>query len=519
VAQWDKEDCENMGIIKVDLLGLGMMAAMQDAFTMIRARGVSIDLASIPKDDVPTYELMQRADTVGVFQIESRAQMATLPRMKPHCFYDVVVEVAIIRPGPIQGKMVNPYLERRSGKAPVEYFDDRLIPVLERTLGVPLFQEQILKMAMIMADISGSEAEDLRRAISFYRNFERIEMVVAKLIDSMRERAVPEETIRKVVEAISSFSNYGFPESHAISFAILAYASCYLKVHYPAEFYAALLNNQPMGFYSPATLVQDARRRELRVLPVCVAASLWDCTVVDPSTIRLGLCRVNGVSRKHAMEMLEARSEAPFDSLRDLRLRTGFDRDECRRLAAIGALNAYVENRRDALWAVEELIDREGLFARRDAEAGPGGESADSPLQPMNPRERLAADYAGTGLTVGNHPMGSLRPHLPGILTARDLESGEDGAWVTIAGQVICRQRPGTAKGFVFISMEDETGISNTIVTPKFFEAYRLTITQERYLKISGRLQSQDGVIHVKAQKIEALTVADLPASASYDFH
>ena len=306
VAQWDKDDCEDLGIVKVDLLGLGMMSVMQDAFELCRERGRPLDLAHIPKNDEKTFDIMQHADTIGVFQIESRAQMATLPRMKPKCFYDVVIEVAIIRPGPIQGDMVHPYLARRAGKEPVTYFDDRLKPVLERTLGVPLFQEQMLKIAMIMADFSGNEAEELRRALSFHRSEERMRKVSVKLRAAMERKGIAPDKIDKIIQSISSFALYGFPESHAISFAILAYGSAYLKVHRAPEFYASLLNNQPMGFYTPATIVKDAQRHGVNIKPVCVLQSDWHCTVVDDNTVRLGFCVVNGLRQEHAEELVQA---------------------------------------------------------------------------------------------------------------------------------------------------------------------------------------------------------------------
>ncbi len=310
VAQWDKDDCEDLGIVKVDLLGLGMMSVMQDTFELCRERGRPLDLAHIPKDDPATFKMMQEADTIGVFQIESRAQMATLPRMKPKCFYDVVIEVAIIRPGPIQGDMVHPYLNRRAGREPVTYFDPRLRPILERTLGVPLFQEQMLKIAMIMADFSGAEAEELRRALSFHRSVERMEKVSVKLRAGMEKNGVAPEVIVKIIQSISSFALYGFPESHAISFAILAYGSAYLKVHRAAEFYASLLNNQPMGFYAPATLVKDAHRHGIRMRPVCVAESEWRCAVESNESVRLGFCVVNGLRQEHAEELVRQRQTA-----------------------------------------------------------------------------------------------------------------------------------------------------------------------------------------------------------------
>ncbi|MBA3883381.1 MAG: error-prone DNA polymerase, partial [Chthoniobacterales bacterium] len=323
VAQWDKDDCEDLGIVKVDLLGLGMMSVMQDAFELCRERGRALDLAHIPKNDPATFDMMCKADTIGVFQIESRAQMATLPRMQPNCFYDVVVEVAIIRPGPIQGDMVHPYLARRAGREKITYYDPRLEPVLGRTLGVPLFQEQLLKIAMIMANFSGDEAEELRRALSFHRSQERMNKVSVKLRAAMAKNNVAPDAIDKILQSITSFALYGFPESHAISFAILAYGSAYLKVHRAPEFYASLLNNQPMGFYSPATIVKDGHRHGLEVKPVCVMQSKWECTVLSDDIIRLGFCVVNGLRREHAEQMLEQRSREPFQCVDDFKTRCG----------------------------------------------------------------------------------------------------------------------------------------------------------------------------------------------------
>src|SRR5216110_2524036 len=356
VAQWDKDDCEDLGIVKVDLLGLGMMSVMQDAFELCRERGRPIDLAHIPTDDAPTYKMMQEADTIGVFQIESRAQMATLPRMKPKCFYDVVIEVAIIRPGPIQGDMVHPYLNRRDGREKITYFDERLKPVLERTLGVPLFQEQMLKIAMIIADFSGDEAEELRRALSFHRSEERMEKVSVKLRSAMQQKNVAPDKIDKIVQAITSFALYGFPESHAISFAILAYGSAYLKVHRAPEFYASLLNNQPMGFYTPATIVKDAQRHGVKIEPVCVQRSTWRCAVVSDDTVRLGFCVVNGLREEHGEELVRQRQDQHFHSLDDFKRRVSLSKDELRTLAELGALNCFAEHRRAAMWRVEETL-------------------------------------------------------------------------------------------------------------------------------------------------------------------
>jgi error-prone DNA polymerase len=354
VAQWDKDDCEDLGIVKVDLLGLGMMSVMQDAFELCRERGRALDLAHIPKEDEKTFEIMQHADTIGVFQIESRAQMATLPRMKPKCFYDVVIEVAIIRPGPIQGDMVHPYLARRAGKEPITYYDERLKPVLERTLGVPLFQEQMLKIAMMMADFSGDEAEELRRALSFHRSEERMQKVSAKLRAAMERKGVAPDKLDNIIQAISSFALYGFPESHAISFAILAYGSAYLKVHRAPEFYASLINNQPMGFYTPATIVKDAQRHGVKMLPVCARESSWVCTVISDDTVRLGFCVVNGMRKERGEALVAERERAPFHSLDDFKRRVELSREELRTLAELGALNCFAEHRRSAMWKVEE---------------------------------------------------------------------------------------------------------------------------------------------------------------------
>ncbi len=541
VAQWDKDDCEDLGIVKVDLLGLGMMAVMQDAFELCRERGRPLDLAHLPTDDGPTYEMMQKADTIGVFQIESRAQMATLPRMQPKCFYDVVIEVAIIRPGPIQGDMVHPYLARRAGREKVTYFDPRLEPILKRTLGVPLFQEQMLKIAMVMADFSGAEAEELRRALSFHRSGERMNRVSVKLRAAMEQKGVASDKIDQIIQSISSFALYGFPESHAISFAILAYGSAYLKVHRAPEFYASLLNNQPMGFYTPATIVADAQRHGLRVRPVCVRESGWLCHVVSDDTVRLGFCVVNGMRQEHGEALVAERERVAFASIDDFKRRVGLTKDELRTLAELGAFNCFAEHRRAAMWRVEEQppeplfavvagVDDPGGEQRRDRGAGVTDPGYNMPLPPMTMPERVKADYDAMNLTTGPHPMKLLRPHLPNIWRATDLASARHGATVQIAGNVICRQRPGTAKGFVFISLEDETGVSNAIVTPDLFERVRLLITEEPFLMIEGTVQNSENVVLIKAREIRAL--AHLPAVAtalqadeqlvgtdSHDFH
>ncbi len=513
VIQWDKDDCEDLGIVKVDLLGLGMMAALQDAIEICDRRGHPIDLAGLPKDDPATYDMLCQADTIGVFQVESRAQMATLPRMKPREFYDLVIEVAIIRPGPIQGHLMHPYLARREGLEAITYLDSRLIPVLERTLGVPLFQEQMLKIAMVMADFSGDEAEELRRALSYHRSQERMQRVEQKLRNALRANDVNDEVAEKILAAITSFALYGFPESHAISFALITYASSWLKVHWPAEFYVGLLNNQPMGFYTSATLIKDAQRHRVKVHPASVVDSKWLCTVESDDSIKLGFCLMRGVNHAHVEQMVTARQQRPFRSMRDFRERTSFEQDELRVLANAGALNPLIGHRRDALWSVESEFHQGELFSDAPAEAA-------SPLAPMQPIERLAADFSTMRLTIGPHPMGYIRPSLPNdIWRSADLPFGENGTRIRIAGLAICRQRPGTAKGFVFISLEDETGISNAIVSPQIFEKNRLVITQETFLLIEGVLQLQSGVIHIRAEQIERLHAPELETADSHDFH
>jgi error-prone DNA polymerase len=519
VAQWDKDDCEDLGIVKVDLLGLGMMSVMQDALELCRERGRPLDLAHIPKNDPATFKIMQKADTIGVFQIESRAQMATLPRMKPECFYDVVIEVAIIRPGPIQGDMVHPYLARRAGREAITYFDPRLEPVLGRTLGVPLFQEQMLKIAMIMADFSGNEAEELRRALSFHRSEERMQKVSVKLRTAMTRKNIAPDVIDKIIQSISSFALYGFPESHAISFAILAYSSAYLKVHHAPEFYASLLNNQPMGFYTPATIVKDACRHGLKIKPVCVSQSNCRCTVVSDDTVRLGFCVVNGLRQEHAEELVRQRQHRQFDSLDDFKRRVPLSKEELRALAELGAVNCFAGHRRAAMWEVEEAMHDDLLGSAR-AFACPVRRLAGrgAPLKRMTMPERVQADYETMNLTTGPHPMKLLRENLPNVWRAIDLIHACHGAIVQIAGNVICRQRPGTAKGFVFISLEDETGVSNAIVDPSLFERFRLSITEEAFLLIEGEIQNSDGVVLIKARDFKSLACSQFVGAASHDF-
>ncbi len=592
VVQWDKEDCADMGIIKVDLLGLGMMAVLKDSIELISKHyREEVDLAHLPQDDPVVYSALQQADTIGLFQVESRAQMSCLPRLRPKRFYDIVVQVAIIRPGPIVGQMVNPFLLRRQGREDVTYPHPSLEPVLKRTLGVPLFQEQLLRLAMIAANFTGGEAEDLRRAMGFKRSQARMKEIEARLRAGMTQNGISPEAQEKIILSITSFALYGFPESHAASFALIAYASAFLKCHYLAAFTAALLNNQPMGFYSPATIVKDAQRHGLKMLPVDVTCSEWMCTLeAAPSTqypvpsktlviptpertreaeesrnsvlgtgysrlaptLRLGLRYVRGLREEGAHALVRARSLAPFASIHDLTRRVPeLRKDELTTLAEIGALNAVASteypvprflrpshslggrndkdftrysvlgneysklHRRDALWQVERAVRGSGPLLENLPEP-----DAPSPLKPMNHEERLVADFHGTGLTVGPHPMAYCRDWLNamGIRRASELRDIPNGKRLRIGGCVITRQRPGTAKGFVFVSLEDETGVANAIITPDLFHRNRLLLTSERFLAIEGILQNLDNVISVKAERVQPLFVTKAE-TVSHDFH
>ena len=527
VVQWDKEDCADLGIIKVDLLGLGMMAVLKDCIELIPQHyGEKVDLAQLPEDD-DVYKVLQQADTVGMFQVESRAQMASLPRNHPTRFYDLVVQVAIIRPGPIVGKMMHPYMRRRQKKEKVTYPHPSLEPVLKRTLGVPLFQEQLLRIAMTVANFSGAEAEELRRAVGMRRSWERMKTLEVKLRDGMTANGIDKKTQDTIVENVSSFALYGFPESHAASFALIAYASAYLKVKYLAAFTCAILNNQPMGFYMPAVLVTDAQRHGLRIKPIDVQVSDWACSIERESngslSVRMGLGYSKGLRKQSADAITSARKQdGLFGSAEDLALRVPMlNSKELTILARIGALNHLggIAHRRDALWQVERAGRIEGPLLRQNSEWI--RESSEfSPLEQMNTVERLVADYVGTGLTVGKHPMHYRRMDLrrQGVLSAAALKHCKDGEYVRASGCVIARQRPGTAKGFVFLSMEDETGIANVIVTPDLYEEHRLTVVRSKFLLAEGVLQNQDGVIHIKATRLIALTDSAMELR-SHDFH
>jgi error-prone DNA polymerase len=527
VVQWDKEDCADLGIIKVDLLGLGMMAVIKDCLDLIPLHyGDPVDLAQLPEDD-EVYRTLQRADTVGMFQVESRAQMASLPRNHPEKFYDLVVQVAIIRPGPIVGQMMHPYMRRRQKKEAVTYPHPSLEPVLKRTLGVPLFQEQLLRIAMTVANFTGAEAEELRRAVGMRRSWERMKTLEVKLRAGMTANGISTATQDTIVQNISSFALYGFPESHAASFARIAYFSAYFKVRYLAAFTCAILNNQPMGFYAPAVLVKDAQRHGLRVKPIDVQVSDWLCAIEHENngslSLRMGLNYAKGLRKQSAEALVISRTQQGlFRTTDDLALRVpSLNRKELTLLASIGALNELggVEHRRDALWQVERAGKAEGPLLRQSRDSL-RDDSEVLPLRQMNFEERMISDYAGTGLTVGKHPMYYRRSQLQreGILSATDLRNRNNGEFVRLAGCVIARQRPGTAKGFIFLSMEDETGIANVIITPGLFERQRLVITSSKFILVEGALQNQDGVIHIKASHLIPLA-GNAFETRSHDFH
>jgi len=656
VVQWDKDDCAALGIVKVDLLGLGMMSLLQDALEMIRRRGGKVDLAHLPQNDPKVYAMLQQADTIGVFQVESRAQMATLPRLRPECFYDLVVQVAIIRPGPIVGDMVHPYLRRRAGRELITVPHPALEPILERTLGVPLFQEQLLRMAMATAGFTGGEAEELRRAFGFKRSERAMREVEVKLRAGMARQGISGAAAEAIIHSITAFALYGFPEcvvgetlvidaetgrrvkiedvakgnvslthtfacdadlkirkrrvlaatasgprmvhrlrtalgrellatpehplltvngwqplgslrsgdhiaaprtlemadvdwdrvvsvepvgmretydltveadhnfvandlivhnSHAASFALLAYASAYLKAHHAAAFYAALLNNQPMGFYDPATIIGDAGRHGQGIRPADVNFSGWLCAIEPDGVVRLGLRYVRGLREEAGQRLESERRRRPFASVEDVVKRGELRRDELAQLARVGALASLEPERRAALWEAE----RAGRPAGALYEDLPAPREL-SPLPPMSAEERLIADYEGTGLTLGPHPMAFRRGALLRMRVSRaaDLTAFRHGAWVKVAGAVVVRQRPGTAKGFVFLNLEDETGLVNVIVRPALFHRHRLDLVNEPFLLIEGTLQRQDNVTSVRAERLAPLRhrLASVP---SHDFH
>ncbi len=573
VIQWDKDDIDAVGFVKVDLLSLGMLTAIRKAFDLvargpcgrgplglpwaaavppsavgpdvpaaIAARpfttppgapgaappgrgqpvsppyGVRWTLATVPAEDPEVYEMISRGDTTGVFQIESRAQMSMLPRLRPRSFYDLVIEVAIVRPGPIQGGMVHPYLRRRRGEEPVTYAHPALEPILERTLGIPIFQEQVMAMAMAVAGFTAGEADQLRRSMSAWRRKGTLGPIAGRLREGLIAHGLAGEYADQIERQIQGFAEYGFPESHAASFALLVYVSAWLKLRYPAAFTAALLNAQPMGFYTPRSLVADVRRHGVEVRPASVRASAWDCTL-EPTisggpAIRLGLRLVQGLGEEDARRLEATRAEAPFRSLPDLAARTRLDRGALSALARADAFRALGLGRREARWAVEGLWDTPLFAGLSRADERP-------PLPVATSEEEMEADFGATGLSLAHHPVGLRRDRLRrrGVLAAADLLAVEPGSVVRVAGLVSCRQRPGTASGVLFLTLEDETGQVNVVVWPRLYERERRVLRLEPLLEVTGRLQREAEALSVVAHRVRPLPDVPAVAARSRDFH
>jgi error-prone DNA polymerase len=518
IIPWDKDDLDTLGFFKVDVLGLGMLTAIRKALTLVqhdpRVRGATaIDqLAKVPPEDPAVYDALCKADTVGVFQIESRAQMAMLPRLRPRIFYDLVVEVAIVRPGPIQGGMIHPYLRRRNGVEPRDPPNPLLGPILDRTLGVPLFQEQVMQIAIVGAGYTGGEADQLRRDMAAWRKNGNLASHRERLARGFAERGIPSEFSDRLYQQIQGFAEYGFPESHAASFALLVYASSWIKVHHPAEFAVALINSQPMGFYSPSTILEDAKKHGVEVRGVSIDVSDWDCTIED-GAIRVGLRQVRGLGEESGRRIEEARKGARFATVEDLASRASLRRDELDALAEAGALESIVRGRREAMWKVRAPRG-EGLFAGVDL-----GDVA--PTMPALTRaEQLVLDYARTGLSVSDHPMRLARPNLPKrVRRSSELAAIPHGAPVTSAGMVICRQRPGTASGVVFITLEDEEGFINLILYAHVFDRFRHVATTNALLVGHGKIERDGEVIYIVTNRVEGLAIPQTVPSMSRDFH
>ena len=502
VIQWEKNDLEDLGLLKVDVLGLGMLTAIRRSFALIRQfDGREYTLATVPAEDQVVYDMICEGDTMGVFQIESRAQMAMLPRLKPRCYYDLVIEVALIRPGPIQGDMVHPYLRRRNGEEAVEYPSEDVREVLQRTLGVPIFQEQVMQLAVVAAGFTPGEADRLRRAMAAWKRRGGLGPFEQKLIQGMKKRGYTETFARQIFQQILGFGEYGFPESHSASFALLVYVSCWLKCHTPAAFTCALLNSQPMGFYSASQLTQDARRHGVEVRPVDVNKSDWDSTLErneqEEAALRLGLRQVKGLSEK-AGEAIVRQRQSGYQSIQLLLERTGLNRCELSALAAAGALKSLAGHRHKVRWTVAGVEEPAPIFSSLDRfEAVPM-------LRRPTEGQDIVADYQSLGLTLGRHPMRLIRPHLDRYryVSAEQLETLAAGRQLRIAGLVITRQQPGTASGVTFITLEDETGYSNLVVWKKTAEEQRDVLLNANLIGAQGELQKEGKVIHVIARKL-----------------
>ncbi len=519
IIEWDKDDIDALRFMKVDVLALGMLTCLRKGLEMLGDhKGLAYDLATIPQDDEPTYDMICKADTLGTFQIESRAQMSMLPRLKPREYYDLVIQVAIVRPGPIQGDMVHPYLRRRAGKEPVIYPRPELKEVLGKTFGVPLFQEQAMRVAITCAGFTPGEADGLRKSMATFKHSGGVSKFHDKLISGMVARGYEADFAERIFRQLEGFGSYGFPESHAASFALLAYASAWLKCHHPDVFCAALLNSQPMGFYAPAQIVRDARDHGVEIRPICINASRWDCTL-EPAgdggrlAVRLGLCMVRGLSNAHAATIIAARGAAPFASIEDLWRRAGVPVAALGHIAAAdGFRPAFGLTRRAAQWALRGLRNEElPLFAAASRYEGAMVAEADEPaiaLHPMPAGREVVADYASTGLTLRRHPVAFLREDLTRRRMVRCAEAmgARDRRWLELAGIILVRQRPGSAKGVMFITLEDETGIANLVVWQKVFERFRREILSSGMIAARGRIQREGEVVHLVVHQVTDLS-------------
>jgi len=528
IVEWDKDDVDALKFMKVDVLALGMLTCMKRSFDLLKEhKGVDLDLATIPAEDPPTYAMIRKADTLGVFQIESRAQMAMLPRIKPRTFYDLVIEVAIVRPGPIQGDMVHPYLRRREGKEKVVYPRPELERVLGKTLGVPLFQEQAMRVAIECAGFTASEADQLRRAMATFKFTGGVSHFKDKLVSGMVARGYAPDFAARTFSQLEGFGSYGFPESHAASFALIAYASSWMKCHHPEVFCAALLNAQPMGFYAPAQIVRDAREHGVDVRPICVNASHWDCTLESAGdgefAVRLGMRQARGLANLDAARIVTARGEEPYASVDDIWRRAGASTGSLVRLAQADAFRESLGlARREALWAIKPLRDDPlPLFAAADRREAGFKPEADEPcvvLRPMTAGGEVVEDYGHVGLTLRQHPVAFLREDLTRqrIVTCREAGDLGNGRWVRTAGLILVRQMPGSAKGVMFITIEDETGVANLVIWPRLFEQNRRTVLGSRMMRVDGRIQREGDVVHLVARHLYDLS-ADLAGIGDRD--
>jgi error-prone DNA polymerase len=530
VIQWEKDDLESLGLLKIDVLALGMLTAVQKCLDLISSYSAEqLTIQKIPAEDPKVYDMMGKADTVGVFQIESRAQMSMLPRLRPRNYYDLVIQIAIVRPGPIQGDMVHPYLNRRRGKEAVTYPSDAIKEALERTLGVPIFQEQVMQLAMVAAGFSGGEADQLRRAMAAWKRKGGLEPYHDKLVQGMLERGYEQKFAEQLFQQIKGFGDYGFPESHSASFALIAYVSSWLKCYHPAAFCCALLNSQPMGFYAPAQLIQDAERHGVKVLPMELNSSFYDCTLEFPEgyrkpykhsrltlepEVRIGFCLAKGLSEPGANAIIEARQFGVFINIQDLVFRSGINKKDLESLAATDALKGLSGDRHRAFWQASgvekdgQRRDIQSFSFFDDTEFADNDFGVDVLLPVASEGQNIVSDYTSTGFTLRRHPLAFFRDHLNNyqVSTASQLALIDNEANVKVTGLVTCRQRPTTAAGVIFLTLEDESGFINVVVWPNLGEKLRPIVRQATLLGVAGHVQKSDGVIHLIARELVDLS-------------